>query len=143
MRIIKLSKDVYGFDNLESCTAYFKHVLPWLKGKFNIIGEGHHISEENINPNDIILFSYRGNIISLARAKNAVVKRGKVTAIKIDLVTHKIFKKPIKLTELERRLTNIGYDKRIARGPGWNKIKGDFEKEAIKFLMEKDWQDFI
>lgn len=81
MRIVKLSKDVYGFDNINACLAYFEHVLPWQKYVFNIIGDGHHIGVNKTKPNEVVLFSYIGDIVCMARIIDVNEDNGKINKL--------------------------------------------------------------
>ena len=143
MRLIKLSKDVYGFDTVEACIAYFKHVLPWQKYRFNIVGEGSHISSSNLDKNETIVFSYRGIIIAIGIAENPIIEDRRVVAIILDGSKLKIFDKTIYMSDIEKRLIAKGYDKAITNSQGWNILEGKFEKETIEFLMKADWADFV
>lgn len=143
MRIIKLSHEVYGFDTVEACIAYFKHVLPWQKFRFNIVGEGSHISSSNIDKDDTIVFSYRGRIIAIGIAEEPIKKYQKVVAIILDGSKLKIFDKTVNLSDLETKLNAKGYDKAITNSQGWNILEGKYEKETIEFLMKADWADFV
>lgn len=143
MRLIKLSKDVYGFDTVEACIAYFKHVLPWQKFRFNIVGEGNHISSSNFDKNETIVFSYRGRIIAIGIAEKPIIEDQRVDAIILDGSKLKIFDKVINLGDLETKLNAKGYDKAIINSQGWNILEGKFEKETIDFLMKAEWADFV
>lgn len=143
MRLIKLSKDVFGFETVEACIAYFKHVLPWQKYQFNIVGEGSHISPSKFDENETIVFSYRGRIIAIGIAEDSIIEDQKVTAILLDGSKLKFFDKIINLGDLETKLAVKGYDKAITNSQGWNILDGKFEKETIEFLMKAEWADFL
>ena len=67
MRIIKLSKDVWGFETLGGCKAFFTHVLPWEKNRFNIVGEGFHIAPDGLDKEELVVFSYDGSLVCIAK----------------------------------------------------------------------------
>lgn len=143
MRLVKLSKDVFGFDTMDGCKAYFDHVLPWQKERFNIMGEGHHIAPGGVKPNEIVLFSYDGNIVCIAR--NEELKENskkKVIAIILKEGTRRVFNNPPSLQELENVLASQGYTPKLVQSQGWNIIEQGFEKIVIEFLAKHDWKQY-
>jgi hypothetical protein len=144
MRIIKLSKDVFGFDNMEGCIAYFRHVLPWQKLIFNIMGEGAHIAPNSLIEGEKIIFSYDGNIVAIAKNERLILdKNNKVKSIKLLDGSLRVFNNPGKIGALEKHLHNIGYSKNIVSAQGWNRIDGVFEKETLMFIRDMDWSYYL
>jgi hypothetical protein len=143
VRIVKLSKDVFGFDTVEGCIAYFEHVLPWGKYRFRVAGEGSHISADSLADGEILVFSYVGTIVAAARAQEIETENGRVTIIRLREDTLRVFSKRITLKDLENTLKGSGYSKVIHGSQGWNIIDGRYEEIAIRFLIDKEWEDFI
>ncbi len=143
MRVIKLSRNVFGFDTVEGCIAYFRHVLPWCKYRFRVEGDGGHISADSLADGEILVFSYGGIIVAIARAQEVETRDGRVTAIRLENDTLRVFSKRVSLKDLESTLKSGGYAKVIHGSRGWNIIDGTYEEMAIRFLIEKEWEDFI
>ena len=105
MRICKLSDKVFGFDTLEGCKAYFKHVLPWSKYYFSIVGEGNRISKDRINVDENILFIYKGNIVAIAKVADFEIVDGKVTSLKLKEESLRVLDHNIDVKGLEQQLS--------------------------------------
>ena len=144
MRIVKLSKEVFGFDTKDGCIAYFQHVLPWQKERFNIMGEGHHIAPDGLKSNEIVVFSYDGNIVCIARTDNIMVdpSKKKVVAIILKEGTRRVFADPPSLQDLENVLRARGMTSNLVKSQGWNIIDEILEKDVIHFLAKHDWKEF-
>lgn len=143
MRIIKLSKEVNGFDSVGACINFFEYVVPWQKGLFHIIGEGNHIAADGLKEGELVIFSYSGQIICLAKTIQLVIdKNGSASGVIINSDTKKIFKIPPKLKDLEILLHSKGYTSQIVRTRGWNKIDSIYEPIVIDFLIKHDWAEF-
>ena len=143
MRLVKLSKEVFGFETAEACIAYFKYVLPWQKYRFNIVGEGSHIAPSKLNEDETVIFSYSGRIIAIAKVEEIIIENQRVVAIIFVENKVKVFDKDISLDDLETKLSRIGYSKAITNAQGWNIFEDKFEKEAIKFLINIEWEDYL
>lgn len=143
MRIIKLSKEVWGFDTLGGCQAFFTHVLPWEKNRFEIVGEGVHIASDGLDGKELVVFSYDGNLVCIARAEEIVLDSNKVKSIKLIDGTVRVLSKPPKLKELEKKLHSAGYTKNIVATQGWNILEGKYEKVAVEFLRDTDWEVYL
>jgi hypothetical protein len=144
LRIIKLSNEVYGFDTVEACSAYFLHVLPWQKYRFNIVGEGYHLSSEKVSIGETLVFSYKGKIITVAKVRNVDTDDSKtVIAVNLQEDSLKILFKTVDLKELESVLKSEGYNKAITSAQGWNIITGNLEKKVIEIIMRNEWHDFL
>lgn len=144
MRIVKLSKEVFGFDTKDGCIAYFKHVLPWQKERFNIMGEGHHIAPDGLKSNEIVVFSYDGNIVCIARTDHIKVEPNKkrVVAIILKEGTRRVFNDPPSLQSLEDVLLAQGMTSKLVKSQGWNIIDVNLEKAVIQFLAKHDWKQY-
>jgi hypothetical protein len=140
MRIIKLSKEVNGFESLGGCRAFFTHVLPWEKYTFYIAGEGSHIAPDGLDEKELVVFSYDGNLVCIAKAERIILEKEKTKSIKLIDKTLKVLENPPRLQELEEKLHAIGYTKNLVSTQGWNILDGKFEKETVKFLRDKDWE---
>jgi hypothetical protein len=143
MRVIKLSNEVFGFDSLEGCKAYFRHVLPWSKYYFPIVGEGNRISKEKISVDENVLFVYKGNIVAIAKVENYEVDNNKVKALKLRADTLKVFEETADIKELEQNLASNGYDLKIQQSQGWNIITEEHEQIVINFLMRHEWKSYL
>jgi hypothetical protein len=144
MRIVKLSKRVFGFDTLEGCKAYFSHVLKWQKFIFNIEGEGIHISSDGLDNNELVLFSYSGKLVCLAKAERIILDRNHRTrAVKLVDGSLRVFDNPPSLHDLEAKLRGLGYDKKVVSTQGWNILEGGYERAVVEFLRDKEWEYYI
>ena len=143
MRVCKLSDKVFGFDSLEGCKAYFKHVLPWSKYYFPIVGEGNRISKDKISKNESILFSYNGNIVAIAKLNDIELADGKVASLILSEEALKVFGKLVGVTELEHQLSLNGYKSIINQSEGWNIIPEEYEFIVIDFLIKHEWELFL
>lgn len=143
MRIIKLSKEVSGFENIEACKSYFKYVLPWQKLRFNIVGDGLHIAQNKLDHDEIVLFSYDGNCIAVGKVENLIVEKNKSIAIQLQEKKLKVFESHFPLKELEDRLRKVGYVSAVTNTQGWNILKDKHEEAALKFIIKKDWEDYL
>lgn len=143
MRIVKLSKDVYGFDNINACLAYFEHVLPWQKYVFNIVGEGRHIGINKTKQNEVVLFSYIGEIVCMARIIDINENNGKVNQLVLKDDSVRFFRKRLTLHELESELNKHGYSKKVVQARGWNIIEENYEKVVIELLVKTDWIEYL
>ena len=68
MRIVKLSKDLFGFDTNGACKAYLKDVLPWTGGNFHFAGNGNKIALDKFSEGENILFSHDGSIVAIVKS---------------------------------------------------------------------------
>lgn len=144
MRLVRLSKDVFGFSNLEACVAFFEHVLPWNEDYFNIVGEGRFISKTSIKKNELLLFSFGGKIVSAAKVEEIYIDSdNRVSRIKLVNGSRKVFKKHVDLTELEQLLHAKGYAKQIVGAQGWNIIDDKFKKDILNLIIEKEWKEIL
>lgn len=143
MRIIKLSKEVFGFDTLGGCQAFFTHVLPWGKYIFGIAGGGAHIAPDGLDKDELVVFSYDGNLVCIAKVEGIILENNKVKSIKLVDGTLRVLKNPSSLQELEDKLHAIGYTKNLVSTQGWNILDGKFEKETVNFLRDKDWENYV
>ncbi|AKM19239.1 hypothetical protein QT238_07585 [Geobacillus stearothermophilus] len=143
MRVIKLSDSVFGFDSLEGCKAYFRHVLPWSKYYFPIVGEGNRISKEKISVDETVLFIYKGNIVAIAKVENYEVDNNKVRSLKLRADTFKVFEETADIKELEQNLASNGYDLKIQQSQGWNIITEEHEQIVINFLIRHEWKSYL
>ncbi len=141
MRIVKMSGEVFGFDDIDACKAYFESVLPWQKGIFNFAGEGNKIAKDKLNKDENVLFAYNGVLIAIAKAKDLILnKDNRVRGIEIDLNTLKIFKENISTFDLENELKKYGYSETIYKTQGWNILDKNIETKAIEFIKNKEWE---
>ncbi len=143
MRIVKLSKEVWGFETLGGCLAFFKHVLPWEKNRFDIAGEGAHIAVDGLKEEELIVFSYDGNLVCIAKVKDTIQENNKVKSIRLLGGTIKVLENPPKLKALEDKLHSVGYAKNLVATQGWNILEKKFEKAAVEFLRDKDWELYL
>ena len=143
MRIVKLSKEVFGFDTIEACRAFFKHVIPFNKYYFGIAGEGNHIAKDGLKQGEIIIFSYDAKIVSIALNERLVEEYDRVKEIKLSGDTLKVFDYDICLRKLEEDLKLRGYDKKIVGSQGWNIIEEQYEKNVIDYLISNEWKHYI
>ncbi len=139
MRIVKLSERVFGFDTVESCKSYFEHVLLWQEGRFNFEGTSNKIAKDKLREDENILFSYSGQVVVIAKAKGLILDN-KVVGIELKLDTLKIFKDPISTLKLEEELKNKGFSDDIYGSQGWNIVEKDYERYAINFLKDQEWE---
>lgn len=141
MRIVKMSGDVFGFDSIEACKAYFENVLPWQRGNFYFVGERNKIAKDKLNAGENVVFSFNGCLIAIAKAKSLIIDEDdKVSGIKLDMETLKMFKTTISTLELEKELRNSGFNDSIYASQGWNILEGEIERKAVKFLKNKEWE---
>ncbi|GMQ62472.1 hypothetical protein [Vallitalea maricola] len=141
MRIVKMSGEVFGFDSIEACKAYFKSVLPWQKGNFYFAGEANKIARNKLQSGDNVLFSFNGYIIAIAKAEELLFNEDdRDNGIKIDMDTLKIFQVSISTMDLEIELSNYGFTDSIYGSQGWNILNGEIETKAMKYLKDKEWE---
>lgn len=144
MRIVKLSQAVLGFETLDGCKAFFIHVLPWEKYTFSIAGEGSHIASDGLDEQELIVFSYNGSLVCIARAEEIIVdNNNKVKSIKLVGETVRVLTAPPKLIDLEAKLHSAGYTKNLVASQGWNILDEMYEKMAVEFLRDKDWELYL
>jgi hypothetical protein len=143
MRIVKLSQKVWGFETLGGCQAFFVHVLPWEKNTFDIVGEGSHIAPDGLDDQELIVFSYNGSLVCIARAEEIILNNNKVKSIKFVDGTIRVLTQPPKLKDLEDKLHTVGYTKNLVASQGWNILDKKFEKTTVEFLRDKDWELYM
>jgi hypothetical protein len=144
MRIVKLSPKVFGFDTVEACTAYFEHVVPWQKDSFYFAGEGHPIAKDGLQSEEIVVFSYSGNIVCVAKTKELLINDDDIpVGIQIHNSSKKIFYNTPKLVDLEGLLHSLGYNSKVVGAQGWNIIEQQYEKQVIDFIMKHDWSNYL
>lgn len=141
MRIVKMSGDVFGFDSIEACKAYFENVLPWQKGNFYFVGEGNKIAKDKLSTGENVLFSFNGSLVAIAKARKLIINEDdRVRGITIDIDTLKIFKEAISTLDLESELSNYSYNDSIYGSQGWNILEGKIERKAIEFIKNREWE---
>jgi hypothetical protein len=139
MRIVKLSGNVFGFDTLDGCKAYFEHVLPWQKGQFYFAGTGNKVALDKLQPNENVIFTYEGTVVCITKAENLLIENGKATGIKLRIDILKMFKSHISSLDLEDHLKSYGFTDCIYASQGWNIIGEPYEQHAIQFLKDQEW----
>jgi len=142
MRIVKMSGEVFGFDTIEGCQAYFKYVLPWQKGYFGFAGTGNKIAKDKLSKNETILFSYDGKIVTAAKAVEPIIDGNKVIGIMINKESIKVLKIPVSTFDLEKELGKHGFDDSIYGSQGWNIIPYNLEKRVIEFLRNEELKEY-
>ena len=143
MRIIKLSKELRGFETLGGCQAFFVHVLPMEKNKFHIAGEGSHIAPDGLDKQELVVFSYNGSLVCIARVEEIIMNNNKVKSIKLGDGTVRVLSKPPKLKDLEAKLHSVGYSKKLVASQGWNILDKNYEIMTVEFLRDKDWELYM
>ncbi|MDR7868814.1 MAG: hypothetical protein RIN56_18630 [Sporomusaceae bacterium] len=143
VRIIKLSKEVWGFETLGGCQAFFAHVLPWEKYTFDIAGDGAFIAPDGLDKQELVVFSYDGSLVCIARAERIIMNNNKVKSIKLVGNSVRVLNNPPKLKALEEKLQSVGYTKNLVATQGWNILEKKFEKVTVEFLRDKDWESYL
>ena len=140
MRIVKLSKDLFGFDTNGACKAYLKDVLPWTGGNYHFAGNGNKIALDKFSEGENILFSHDGSIVAIVKGIKLLTEGDKCSGIEVDMDTMKIFKEGLSILALEKSLEDSGHHVRIFATQGWNYLEGDCEKAVLEFLKNEDWK---
>ena len=145
MRLIRMSSEVFGFDKIEACIAFFEHVLQWNKYRFNIIGEGHHLSVNSFNKDEIFLFTFDGIIVSVARVGEYIFSydEKKVVAVILNQDTLKVLKNEYTLNDLSNTLIKLGYKKEIIKSQGWNIIDKIYEEKVMESIIKNEWKELL
>jgi len=82
-------------------------------------------------------------LVCIAKAERIILENSKVKSIKLVNGTLRVFENPPRLQGLEDKLHAVGYTKNLVSSQGWNILDEKFEKEAVKFLRDKDWEIYI
>lgn len=143
MRIVKLSKDVPGFEELRQCKIYFRVVLPWLKGEFSFAGVPNKIAKNGVEVGENILFIYSGIIIALAKAERLECNGKDVTSLIVDKDTIKVFDKQLMVVDLEKHLNSCGYINSINNTPGWNTLDKAFDRITVEYIRNEDYEIYL
>jgi hypothetical protein len=134
MRIVKMSKDVFGFENKDACKAFFRHVLPWNKSLFTIARDGRFLSKNSFKENEVFLFSFDGCVVSVGKVEKYYYDKNnsnRVYMIRVSKDTLKVLNHELLLSSVEELLFNEGYDKTVVASQGWNIIEKKYENKVL------------